>query len=102
MAGSVAVLVGRARALTPALVATARSLELGRDLGPIVSAEALERLHTAIAAARTAGAEILLDGRTMNGPTEGGYWLGPTIVRRTIADQDVGRQEVFGPVRVTP
>lgn len=43
------------------------------------------------------GAQVLLDGRTGWGPTEGS-WVGPTILLHSSAQDKAMREEIFGPV----
>jgi aldehyde dehydrogenase (NAD+) len=82
----------------------ASSLSLGRGidnapLGPLVSAEQLDRVATYVNAARRDGAEILCGGdiATVKG-LEGGWFFEPTIVRSERASDPIVQDEVFGPV----
>jgi aldehyde dehydrogenase (NAD+) len=82
----------------------ASSLSLGRGidnapLGPLVSAEQLDRVATYVNAARRDGAEILCGGdiATVKG-LEGGWFFEPTIIRSERASDPIVQDEVFGPV----
>ncbi|MBC7339619.1 MAG: CoA-acylating methylmalonate-semialdehyde dehydrogenase [Firmicutes bacterium] len=69
------------------------------DLGPVVSRQALARLHAAIERGIAEGARLLLDGRRVK--VEGypnGYFLGPTVFEAE-PGMSIFDQEVFGPVR---
>jgi malonate-semialdehyde dehydrogenase (acetylating)/methylmalonate-semialdehyde dehydrogenase len=106
LAGSVAVLVGsRAQQdeALDAIAARASTLRLGpgtspeTDVCPLVSAVSRERLLSEIEAAASAGARLVIDGRTMDaGP--GGTLLGPTILDELEPESRWLREELFGPV----
>jgi malonate-semialdehyde dehydrogenase (acetylating)/methylmalonate-semialdehyde dehydrogenase len=73
----------------------------GRDIGPVISAEAKARITRYIDEAESAGAKVLVDGRRASVPgREGGYFLGPTIIDHVTPDMRIAREEVFGPVLV--
>ena len=56
----------------------ARKIVLGRDVGPVISKAAKERIEKAIDEAEAAGAKVLVDGRNATVPGKpGGYWVGP-------------------------
>ncbi|PNI08419.1 methylmalonate-semialdehyde dehydrogenase (CoA acylating) [Arthrobacter sp. AFG7.2] len=75
------------------------SLEPDSDFGPVVSAEAKERIEGYIQAGVDAGASLLADGRglTVQGH-EGGFWVGPTLFDHVTRDMAIYRNEIFGPV----
>ena len=75
----------------------ASALMLGSDLGAINSAESVQRIQGYIAGAEKDGAKVIVDGRGVK-PTEGGYWVGPTILDGITADQVAAKEEIFGPV----
>lgn len=99
MAASVMVAVSDADAVIPRVVEAARAIVPGRDVGPVVSAAARDRIVGYIDEAEAAGAEVLLDGRgaTVDG-YEDGFWVGPTVIDRVTPDMRIAREEVFGPV----
>jgi len=103
MAGSVVVTVGDAHeALRDRLVSAARELRVGDgmeegvDVGPLVSESACERVTGYVERAASRGARVLLDGRGA-GP-EGGAFVGPTVIELDGTDDELWRDEVFGPV----
>ena len=99
MAGSVMLAVARTDHIIARLVEQARALVPGRDIGPVISREALERIRRAIDEAVSAGATLLLDGRHPSVPgREGGFWIGPTILDRVRPDMAIAQEEIFGPV----
>ena len=101
MAASVMVAVGRTDHIIRCMVEHARRMVPGKDIGPVISAEAKRRIEGYIAEAEAAGAEVLVDGRNTTVPgREGGYYLGPTIIDRVTPDMRIAQEEVFGPVLV--
>jgi malonate-semialdehyde dehydrogenase (acetylating)/methylmalonate-semialdehyde dehydrogenase len=99
MAGSVLLAVSNTDHLIRAVVEHARSLVPGRDIGPVISREARERISRAIGDAVAAGATLLLDGRQASvAGREKGFWIGPTILDRVRPDMSIAREEIFGPV----
>jgi malonate-semialdehyde dehydrogenase (acetylating)/methylmalonate-semialdehyde dehydrogenase len=100
MAASVMVVVGEAEPWVRAVVERARGLRLGRDMGALIDAAAVERLHAAIAQAEADGATLALDGRTSAPPAggEAGYWLGPTVIDGASPEMEAATRELFGPV----
>jgi malonate-semialdehyde dehydrogenase (acetylating) / methylmalonate-semialdehyde dehydrogenase len=101
MAASVMVAVDRTDHIIRCMVEHANRMVPGRDIGPVISAEAKARIERYIAEAEAAGAEVLVDGRNATVPgREAGYYLGPTIVDRVTPDMRIAQEEVFGPVLV--
>ncbi|WP_226350427.1 CoA-acylating methylmalonate-semialdehyde dehydrogenase [Pseudonocardia sp. ICBG601] len=108
MAISVAVPVGEETAdrLVAKLAERARGLVLGRsdsetaDLGPLVGADAVERVTGAIDAGVDEGAELVVDGRGVPAPegAEGGWFVGGTLFDRVTTDMGLYHDEIFGPV----
>jgi malonate-semialdehyde dehydrogenase (acetylating)/methylmalonate-semialdehyde dehydrogenase len=101
MAASVMVAVSKTDHIIERMVEHARSIVPGRDIGPVISAAAKERIEKYIAEAEAAGARVLVDGRgaVVNGK-ENGYFIGPTIIDRVTPDMRIAQDEVFGPVLV--
>jgi malonate-semialdehyde dehydrogenase (acetylating)/methylmalonate-semialdehyde dehydrogenase len=99
MAGSVMLAVSDVDHLIGRMVEQARSIVPGRDIGPVISREARERIIRSIDEAVAAGATLLLDGRHASVPgRERGFWIGPTILDRVRPDMSIAREEIFGPV----
>ena len=99
MAGSVMLAVSEVDHLIRRMVEHARSIVPGKDIGPVISGEARERIIGSIDEAVAAGATLLLDGRHASVPgREGGFWIGPTILDRVRPDMSIAREEIFGPV----
>ncbi|MDQ6886092.1 MAG: CoA-acylating methylmalonate-semialdehyde dehydrogenase [Gemmatimonadota bacterium] len=101
MAASVMVAVSETDHIIRRMVDQARQIVPGRDIGPVISAQAKERIERYIAEAEQAGAKILVDGRYAKVPgREGGYFLGPTIIDHVTPEMRIAQEEVFGPVLV--
>jgi malonate-semialdehyde dehydrogenase (acetylating) / methylmalonate-semialdehyde dehydrogenase len=99
MAASVMVAVGGTDHIVQRLVEHARAIVPGRNLGPVISREARERIERYVTEAEQAGATVLLDGRHAVVPgREGGFYVGPTVLDHVRPDMAIAREEVFGPV----
>ncbi|HYU02810.1 MAG TPA: CoA-acylating methylmalonate-semialdehyde dehydrogenase, partial [Jatrophihabitantaceae bacterium] len=75
----------------------------GRDetseMGPVVTAEARDRVVGYIGSGEKQGASVVVDGRglVVDG-YENGFFVGPTVLDHVTADMDAYRNEIFGPV----
>jgi malonate-semialdehyde dehydrogenase (acetylating)/methylmalonate-semialdehyde dehydrogenase len=75
----------------------------GRDeaseMGPVVTAEARDRILGYIGSGEKQGASVVVDGRglVVDG-YENGFFVGPTVLDHVTADMDAYRNEIFGPV----
>jgi malonate-semialdehyde dehydrogenase (acetylating)/methylmalonate-semialdehyde dehydrogenase len=103
MAGSVVVTVGEARErLLPTLRDAAEAVRVGdgldedTELGPVVSAQAKERILSMIDRGLEEGAELLVDGR--DAAQGSGCYIGATILDGATPEMDIVREEIFGPV----
>ncbi len=107
MAISVAVPVGEAtaeelvRRLVPRVEAlrVGTSNDAGADYGPMVTAEARQRVIDYIGIGEAEGAKLLVDGRSfsMQG-YEGGYFIGGSLFDHVTPAMRIYREEIFGPV----
>lgn len=99
MAASAMVGVGPIDHIVERLCIEAKKIVPGKNLGPVISRQAKERIERYIAEAEREGAKILLDGRgaTVAGK-ENGYWVGPTVIDFVRPDMKIAQEEVFGPV----
>jgi malonate-semialdehyde dehydrogenase (acetylating)/methylmalonate-semialdehyde dehydrogenase len=98
MASSLMVAVGDVQHIIDKMVANARTLKLGEDMGSVISKAAKERIEGYIAGAEKAGAKVLVDGRGQKVPGCDGHWVGPTILDDVTIDMPAGCEEIFGPV----
>ncbi|WP_016855411.1 CoA-acylating methylmalonate-semialdehyde dehydrogenase [Halomonas smyrnensis] len=110
MAISVAVLVGDvADRIVPRLAERARDLkvkngmELDAEMGPIVTAQAHQRINGYIEKGVAEGAEMVVDGRNFDPSTTGegcadGFWMGGTLFDHVTPEMTIYQEEIFGPV----
>ncbi len=71
----------------------------GSDMGPLVTAAHRDKVAGYIAAGADAGAELVLDGRTVEPDAEGdGFFLAPTLFDRVTPEMSIYTDEIFGPV----
>jgi malonate-semialdehyde dehydrogenase (acetylating)/methylmalonate-semialdehyde dehydrogenase len=101
MAASVMVAVSATDHVIARMAEVARAMVPGKDVGPVISAAARERIIRYIDEAEAVGATVVVDGRNavVKGKEEG-YYLGPTILDHVTPDMRIAQDEVFGPVLV--
>jgi malonate-semialdehyde dehydrogenase (acetylating)/methylmalonate-semialdehyde dehydrogenase len=82
------------------IIARASSMQLGKDMGAIITNAQVKFLNEAIDKAEKAGAKILLDGRKAKAPAgmEEGNWIGPTILDNIQPGSEAAKVELFGPI----
>jgi len=107
MAISVAVAVGDiGDALVERLAPKVRALsigdgmERGSEMGPLITAEHLDRVKSYIGRGVEEGADLVVDGREWqaeNGDA-GGFFLGGSLFDRVTSEMSIYRDEIFGPV----
>ena len=106
MAISAAVAVGAAGdGLVERLSKLAATVRVGpgrdetSEMGPVVTAEARDRIVGYIDSGEAQGASVVADGRGLVIPGhEKGFFVGPTVLDHVTADMDAYRNEIFGPV----
>ncbi|CAA2141745.1 CoA-acylating methylmalonate-semialdehyde dehydrogenase [Hyphomicrobium sp. ghe19] len=107
MAISVAVPVGEKTAdrLVEALAPRVANLKVGpasdaaSEMGPVVTADAKQRITSLIDKGVAEGAKLVVDGRGLKlQGYENGYFLGGTLFDRVTRDMTIYREEIFGPV----
>ncbi|GHC76867.1 CoA-acylating methylmalonate-semialdehyde dehydrogenase [Limoniibacter endophyticus] len=107
MAVSVAVPVGEdtANRLMERLIPRVEALKVGpstdaaADFGPVVTAQALERIKGYVDKGVAEGAKLVVDGRgfKMQG-YENGYYMGGCLFDNVTENMAIYREEIFGPV----
>lgn len=107
MALSTAIFVGEANDWIPDLVKRAKSLKVnaghvpGTDLGPVISPQSKQRIHSLIESGVKEGAKLVLDGRDIKvDGFEKGNFVGPTIITGVKPSMKCYKEEIFGPVLV--
>jgi len=100
MAASVLIAVGKVDHILDKVRAKAATIVPGKDLGPVTSEASLNRIRGYIDGAEKLGAKVVLDGRKPGAAaeTQGGYWVGPTIIDHVKMDMPAATEEIFGPV----
>jgi malonate-semialdehyde dehydrogenase (acetylating)/methylmalonate-semialdehyde dehydrogenase len=74
-------------------------MEIDAEMGPIVTAQAKERIAGCIDAGVQEGAQLVVDGRGLKVPGfEQGFFLGGTLFDRVTPAMRIYREEIFGPV----
>ena len=104
MAVSVVVAVGAvADPLVDAIAKRITTLEVGpgtdahSQMGPLVTREHRDKVASYVDAGREAGADVVVDGREHDVPSEG-FFLGPSVIDRVTPTMSVYTEEIFGPV----
>jgi malonate-semialdehyde dehydrogenase (acetylating)/methylmalonate-semialdehyde dehydrogenase len=106
LAGSNVFVVGQiADRLVESLASAAGRLTLGpgidatTKMGPVISAQAKDRVLSYVDAGVRAGAKLARDGRRDAVPRcPDGYFIGPTIFDAVEPQMTIARDEIFGPV----
>jgi malonate-semialdehyde dehydrogenase (acetylating)/methylmalonate-semialdehyde dehydrogenase len=97
MAASVLVCVGDVEPIVRRICENARAMVPCRNLPPLISEEARQKLKDYLDQAQRGGAEILVDGREFEADSErGGYYFGPSVIDYRKGGSMSG-DEVFGP-----
>lgn len=78
----------------------AAALEIGDpmdspDMGPLVSADQVEKSRQAVERAEDEGGRVVTGGQSVDGS---GYWFEPTLVTDVDQEANIMQDEVFGPV----
>jgi malonate-semialdehyde dehydrogenase (acetylating)/methylmalonate-semialdehyde dehydrogenase len=99
MAASVMLAVSATDHIVNRLAEEARGLRAGKDVGPVITRVAKERIERYITEAEQTGAKVLVDGRgaTVEGKA-GGWYVGPTVIDQVRPEMKIAQEEVFGPV----
>lgn len=104
MALSVVILVGQAKEWIDEIKAKAQGLVVSagkndKDLGPLISPQAKQRVERLIQSGIDEGATLLLDGRNIVVEGfENGNFVGPTLFDHVTTEMQIYKQEIFGPV----
>ena len=111
MAISVAVPVGEKTAdkLIEKLIPRIEKLKVGPytagedvDFGPVITAQARDRINGLIGSGVDQGAKLVIDGRGIKiQGYENGFFVGPSVFDNVTPDMEIYKQEIFGPVLST-
>jgi malonate-semialdehyde dehydrogenase (acetylating)/methylmalonate-semialdehyde dehydrogenase len=69
----------------------------GSEMGPLITAEARQRVAGYVEAGAEAGAKVVVDGRDRNFDGDG-FFLGASLIDEVTPDMSVYTDEIFGPV----
>lgn len=76
-------------------------------MGTVISHQQLERMEKMVQKQQSDGAKILVGGKRMTGKSildefdfSGGSFFPPTVVENVSTEDDLWREEIFGPVVV--
>ncbi len=90
--------------VTSRLVQRASALRIGdgldpsTDVGPVVNADQLRRIHSYTEIGLAEGARLLCGGRVLTeGPLSEGYFYAPTVFGGVQPDMRIAQEEIFGP-----
>ena len=73
--------------------------DAGSEMGPVITADARDRIVGLIGSGQRQGARLPVDGRELVVPGfEDGFFVGPTVIDAVTPEMDVYREEIFGPV----
>ena len=99
MAASAMVGVGKIDHIIEKIVAEAKKVVPGQNLGAVINKESKERIERYIDQAEKDGAKILVDGRgAIVKGKENGTYVGPTVIDYVKPEMSVAKEEIFGPV----
>lgn len=107
MAGSLAIPVGKAGdIIMPQLAESVKAMKVGRtdvdgtpDMGPVITADHMNRVKSLIDKGAKEGADLLVDGRNVKvADAPNGYFVGPTIFDHAKPTMSIVQEEIFGPV----
>lgn len=99
MAAAAMLAIGEVDHIIKEVCAEAKKMIPGKNLGPVISAEAKRRIEGYITEAEQGGARVLVDGRgTVVPGKEGGFFVGPTVVDHVRPEMRIAQEELFGPV----
>ncbi|RTL44002.1 MAG: NAD-dependent succinate-semialdehyde dehydrogenase [Burkholderiales bacterium] len=79
-----------------AALKTGNGFEAGVNVGPLIDAQALQKVETHVADAIALGARLLTGGKRIE--TAGGHFFEPTLLADATPQMLCSREETFGPV----
>ena len=73
-------------------------MEETTELGPVISAEHLNRIHGYVKSGKEEGADLVTGGERAGDGLENGFFYKPTIFNGVSDEMKIAREEIFGPV----
>ncbi len=100
MAASIAICVGECSGIVESIAAKMGKVRAGYEMGAIINLRSKDRINGYIDRAQSEGAQIVLDGRHPQLPSDkkAGFYVGSTLIDRLTPDSKVAQDEIFGPV----
>jgi malonate-semialdehyde dehydrogenase (acetylating)/methylmalonate-semialdehyde dehydrogenase len=97
MAASVLISIGNTDHIIDRIIELTQAMVPGKDLPPLISLQAIQKIEQTLEQAQKSGARIVVDGRTFKAKVNSnGYLFGPSII--DYRDGGVmSHEEVFGP-----
>jgi alpha-ketoglutaric semialdehyde dehydrogenase len=72
-------------------------LDPGTDVGPLINAKQLDRVHSYTEIGVAEGAKLVIGGEKLEDRLGGGYFYSPTIFDHAAPDMQIAQEEIFGP-----
>jgi aldehyde dehydrogenase (NAD+) len=72
-------------------------LDPGTDVGPLINAKQLERVHSYTDIGVKEGATLVMGGDKLEDGLGGGYFYAPTLFDHATAEMRIAQEEIFGP-----
>jgi malonate-semialdehyde dehydrogenase (acetylating) / methylmalonate-semialdehyde dehydrogenase len=82
--------------LVSRIASRVREIELGKDMGPLVTGVHRDKVASYVDAGTQAGAKLVVDGRDQL--DRDGFWFGPTLFDHVTPEMTIYTDEIFGPV----
>jgi malonate-semialdehyde dehydrogenase (acetylating)/methylmalonate-semialdehyde dehydrogenase len=101
MAASVLMAVGKSDHIIERMATVMKRMVPGKDVGPVISRDAKQRIERYITEAEEGGAKVLVEGRGVSVKgRENGFYVGPTLIDFVRPEMRIAQEEIFGPVMV--
>lgn len=99
MAASVLIAVGDVEPILEKVYDKMKQVIPGRDIGPVISQRAKDRIYGYLSRCEHGGAKLILDGReTSYEGADSGFYIGPSIIDHASPGHESVLDEIFGPV----
>jgi acyl-CoA reductase-like NAD-dependent aldehyde dehydrogenase len=72
-------------------------LDSGTNIGPLINAKQLDRVHSYTEIGVDEGAELVVGGEKLGDELGGGYYYSPTLFDHATPDMRIAQEEIFGP-----
>lgn len=79
------------------LLTVGDGLDPETDVGPLINATHLDRVHSYTELGRSEGAEVVVGGEKLEAGLNGGHFYAPTLLDHASPDMRIAQEEIFGP-----